>query len=72
MNRANKKAERAAGEGTVSVRVSDDCKKGVLVELNCETDFVSSNDAFKKYLAEVSDLALANSTDDVDTLNVEL
>lgn len=68
MSRANKKAERSAGEGTVSVKVSDDCKKGVLVELNCETDFVSSSEDFKTFLAEITTLALDNNCKSADEL----
>ena len=68
MSRASKKAERSAGEGTVSVKVSDDCKKGVLVELNCETDFVSSSADFKAFLAEITTLALDNNCKSADEL----
>ena len=68
MSRANKKAERSAGEGTISVKVSDDCKKGVLVELNCETDFVSSSEDFKTFLAEITALALDNNCKSAEEL----
>lgn len=43
---AAKKASREANEGLVSALVSDDGKTGVMVELNCETDFVARTDDF--------------------------
>ncbi|RME09216.1 MAG: translation elongation factor Ts, partial [Bacteroidetes bacterium] len=39
-----KRAEREAKEGAVIALVSDDKKKGVIVRLSCETDFVSKNE----------------------------
>jgi elongation factor Ts len=53
LSSAAKKADRLASEGLVSAYVHND-KVGVLVEVNSETDFVSKNDMFKKF---VSDLA---------------
>ncbi len=49
-----KKAGRATNEGVVAAHVTDDGKVGVLLEVNCETDFVGRNDQF---LAFVNDLA---------------
>lgn len=51
--RADKKAGRAASEGRVAARVSEDATEGILIEANCETDFVAKNE---KYDAFVSDL----------------
>lgn len=53
---AAKKSGRAAAEGLVSVAV--DGSKGVLVELNSETDFVSRNDKFQDLVANVAKVAL--------------
>jgi elongation factor Ts len=50
-----KKAGRATNEGTIASFVSSDSKTGVLVEVNCETDFVGRNDEFKGF---VNDLAI--------------
>lgn len=44
---ANKRAARAAKEGLVASYITPDHKKGTLVELNCESDFVARNDDFK-------------------------
>src|ERR1051325_3070982 len=46
--KAAKKADRAAAEGLVAGLVSGDGKKGVLIELNAETDFVAKNDRFQE------------------------
>ncbi|CAN5840427.1 translation elongation factor Ts [soil metagenome] len=46
--KAGKKADREAREGLVGHYVHHNGKIGVLVELNCETDFVARNDAFKE------------------------
>ncbi|MFQ5538386.1 MAG: translation elongation factor Ts [Gemmatimonadota bacterium] len=53
--RAAKRAERTASEGTIGSYVHFDGKTAVLVELNCETDFVANTDDFK---ALAKDLAL--------------
>jgi elongation factor Ts len=45
--KAAKKAERAVREGLVGSYVHHNGKVGVLVEVNCETDFVARNDTFK-------------------------
>lgn len=47
LSKAAKKSDRAAAEGLVAGKLSDDGKTGVLVELNAETDFVSKNDLFQ-------------------------
>lgn len=52
---AAKRAERSANEGIVSTKVSDDHKFGVIVELNCETDFVAKSEDFVKLAKEVLD-----------------
>src|SRR5580658_709943 len=43
---ANKKSSRAASEGLVAAEVSPDGKKGAIIEVNCETDFVARNEQF--------------------------
>lgn len=45
---AVKRADRSANQGVVVAKLSDDKKQGVLVELNCETDFVARTDKFKE------------------------
>ena len=43
---AAKKAGRSASEGIIAQSISADNSKGILVEVNCETDFVAKNDDF--------------------------
>ncbi len=54
---AAKRADRAANEGRVSAKISDNKKFGVLVEVNCETDFVAKSEAFVEFSKKVTDLA---------------
>ncbi len=51
---ASKKAGRTAKEGTVYSYVDAAAKASVLVEVNCETDFVAATDNFKKFVADVA------------------
>ena len=54
--KAGKAAGRVAAEGVIGAYLSPDAKRGALVELNCETDFVARNEdflAFAKTLAEL-------------------
>ena len=65
---AAKKAGRIAAEGVVASFVSDDAKIGVVVEVNCETDFVAKTDNFINFSKNVAKhIALANPAD-VDAL----
>ena len=41
-----KKASRIAAEGLVASYITEDGQTGVMIEMNCETDFVAKNDAF--------------------------
>ena len=68
MSRAAKKADRIAAEGMIQVQVSADKKSGVLVELNCETDFVSKNEDFSGFVQEVANIALAKKMSNVEEL----
>ena len=53
-SKAEKKAERAANEGLVGSYIHTGGKVGVLVEINCETDFVARNDKFKDLVRDVA------------------
>ncbi|MEI8314876.1 MAG: translation elongation factor Ts [Verrucomicrobiota bacterium] len=60
---AGKKAERAANEGCIASYIHHGSKLGVLVELNCETDFVARNDAFRELVKDIAQqIAAANPT----------
>ena len=64
--KADKKASRIAAEGIVACYI--DGKKGVLVELNCESDFVAKNPQFAEIATEVAKVIIANNPADVDAL----
>ncbi len=55
---AAKRADREATEGAVIAKASDDNKRGVVVSLNCETDFVAKNDSFVELANKLADIAL--------------
>ncbi len=63
--KADKKSGRVAAEGAV-IQAGDE-SHSVLVEINCETDFVAKDENFRGFAEEVANLALG--TADVDTLN---
>ena len=63
--KADKKSGRVAAEGVI-VNASRD-NQAVLVEINCETDFVAKDDNFRGFADEVAELALG--VDNVDALN---
>lgn len=51
---AGKKASRAANEGCIASYIHHGSKLGVLVEVNCETDFVARNDAFRELVKDIA------------------
>ena len=63
-----KKAGRATNEGTVMTVLNDECTKGAVVELNCETDFVGMNEKFKAYAERIARAALENAPVDVENI----
>ena len=65
---ADKKAARATSEGTIAARINDDAKTGVLVEVNCETDFVAKNENFRAFVETILDHVVSSEkSDDLDT-----
>jgi elongation factor Ts len=52
---ASKRAEKTAGEGLVLTRISEDKKSGIIVEVNCETDFVANSEDFVNFANSVAD-----------------
>jgi len=65
---ADKKASRVAAEGKIALAVSDDHKTAVMVEVNCETDFVAKDDSFNAFAAAVARNALNENVADVEAL----
>ena len=66
---AAKRADRDTKEGLIVAAVSDDNKKGVLAEINCETDFVARSDDFSSFASKIVDLVLSEEPKDLDALN---
>ncbi|MBT7308952.1 MAG: translation elongation factor Ts, partial [Gammaproteobacteria bacterium] len=67
--KADKKASRVAAEGVVAISVSEEGSRGVMVEVNCETDFVAKGDEFVEFADQVAATALVNTPADVETLS---
>ncbi len=51
---ASKRADRTASEGVVELYSHGNGRVGVMVEINCETDFVSRSEAFRKFAHEIA------------------
>ena len=68
-NKASKAATRVTAEGLVGVEIAEGGKLGVIVELNCETDFVAKNDDFIAMVATVGSLVLNQNPADVAALS---
>jgi len=68
-NKATKAASRITAEGIVGVDVSADGKLAAMVELNCETDFVTKNDDFIALAAGVAKLVAEHNPADVEALS---
>lgn len=65
---AEKRATKAAKEGQIATFISSDFKKGVIIELNCETDFVAKTDDFKNLLFDIGNQLLNSESKSVDEL----
>ena len=68
---AQKKASRIAAEGIVMLKVAEDSKKAVAVEVNAETDFVAKNEKFQAYVDEVAVQAVQTEAADIDAFLAE-
>ncbi len=66
-NKASKAASRITAEGVISAAVKG--STGALVEINCETDFVSKNDSFLAFTQACADLVAAHNPADVAALS---
>lgn len=68
LSQAAKKASHVAAEGAVGSAVSEDGKTGTILEVNCETDFVGTNEDFRNLAASIADQILAVNPADVEAL----
>ena len=67
------RSDRDAKEGAIIAKVSPDGKIGVILEVNCETDFVAKNEEFIGFVNAIADTAMANNITDIaqlDAMNV--
>jgi elongation factor Ts len=68
-NKATKAAARITAEGLVAVCVSDDGKRGAIVEVNCETDFVARNEEFQALTKKCAAVVLDKNPADIAALS---
>ena len=68
---AAKKATREANEGVIAQHIGSGAQVGVLVEVNCETDFVAKNDSFRAFSEEVARTLATNPQADLEARRVE-
>jgi elongation factor Ts len=59
-----KMSDRAANEGVITARVNADATSGLLIEVNCETDFVSKNENFQAFVGDIADALAASAAAD--------
>ena len=65
---ADKKASRVAAEGKIALAMADDGKQAVMLEVNCETDFVAKDGSFIAFADAVANNLLNEAPADVDAL----
>lgn len=65
---AAKRGENEAKEGLIIAEASEDGSFGVIVSLNCETDFVAKNDGYRALVQSIVDVAMKHRPDSADAL----
>ena len=65
---ADKKASRIAADGRIVLAANEDHTQAVMVEINCETDFVAKDENFLAFANSVAANALTSTSNDVETL----
>ena len=68
-SKASKAAARVTAEGLIGVYIAADGKTGAMIEVNCETDFVSKNDDFIGFVNQLAQLVVEKAPADVDALS---
>jgi elongation factor Ts len=66
---AVKRADKATNEGAVKLKISDDKKSGAIIEVNCETDFVSKGEEFQNLADAIANAAFELKGDNVDNIH---
>ncbi len=70
MATAAKKASRSAKDGVIAQHIQPGAKVGILVEVNCETDFVAKNDTFRAFCDEAAKALAANPKADLEAVRM--
>jgi len=65
---ANKRADRDASEGYVLAKTNNDKNFGIILMLNCETDFVAKNNDFVNFSNQLAELAINNKAKNIEEL----
>ena len=65
---AEKKSGRVAAEGAIGSCIHTGARVGVLLELNCETDFVAKDDNFLSFSEAIVDVIMEHDVNDIDNL----
>jgi elongation factor Ts len=65
---ANKRADREAREGVVIAKTTNDARRGAIIVLNCETDFVAKNEDFIKFAMSILDKAITDNPGNLEDL----
>jgi elongation factor Ts len=68
---AAKKSSREAKEGVIVQYIQPGARLGILVEVNCETDFVARNEGFRAFCDEVARTLAANPAADLEAVRTE-
>lgn len=68
-NKASKAAARVAAEGIVAISITEDGKRGAILEVNCETDFVAKNEDFLNLVNGAAALVVEHNPADIDALS---
>src|SRR3984893_4153063 len=66
---AASRQDRESNEGVVIARASADGKRGVIIELNCETDFVAKNAEFVAFANQIANIAVENKPTNIEALS---
>ena len=69
--KAGEKSDRETKEGVIAQAILPGAKIGVLVEVNCETDFVAKNDSFKAFTDEIAKKIALNPSTDLEPDRIE-
>ncbi len=65
---AAKRGDNEAKEGVIFAQATADGKAGVILTLNCETDFVAKNEDFRNFVQSITDIAVSNLPASIDAL----